>query len=150
MTNVNDLRIVKLYHVHSFDTNDYGFVIGINVLKDRSNFVLVKKCGDKYKIVPTDENQTKTAVVRENPEELYSLTIKKERKNNRYRKPFHICEKLAGKKLSKEELIKFARMIDSLDSDGSEEQTSEELYDTCESFENYLEHENNKNDQFSL
>ena len=57
MTNVNDLRIVKLYHVHSFDTNDYGFVIGINVLKDRSNFVLVKKCGDKYKIVPTDENQ---------------------------------------------------------------------------------------------
>ena len=41
-------------------------------------------------------------------------------------------------------------MIDSLDSDGSEKQTSEELYDTCESFENYLEHENNKNDQFSL
>ena len=150
MTNVNDLRIVKLYHVHSFDTNDYGYVIGRNILKDRSNFVLVKKCGDKYKIVPTSEDQTKTAVVREFPEELYSLTIKKERRNNRYRKPYHICSKLAGKKLSKEELIKFARMIDCLDSDGSEEKTSEELYNACENFENYLEHENNNDKQFSL
>ena len=62
MTNVNDLRIVKLYHVHSFDTNDYGYVIGRNVLKDRSNFVLVKQ---KQHFLTTKfhrKNRSKTAL----------------------------------------------------------------------------------------
>lgn len=149
MTNINDLRIVKLYHVHSFDTNDYGFVVGTNLVKDRSNFVLVKKCGNKYKIVPTSDS-TRTQVVELHPEELYRLTIKKERRNNRYRKPFHICPELEGKHLTKDELIRFAQIVDSIDSNACESRTSEELYDACEEMEQIIEHDNNKNEQFSL
>ncbi len=141
MTNVNDLRIVKLYHVHSFDKTDDGEVLGTNIVKDKNFFVLVKKCGNTYKIVPTAKFATKD-IVKEYSDNLYDLVIRKERKNNRYRKPFHICKKLEGKELTKEELIKFATIIESINSDSPEMLTTSKLQNACEYMEQFLENEN--------
>ena len=141
MTNVNDLRIVKLYHVHSFDKDEYGRVEGTNIVKDQDFFVLVKKFGNTYKIVPTAKFATKD-VVKEYSSNLYDLVIKKERKNNRYRKPFHICKALEGKELTKEELIKFATMIESINCDSPEMFTTSKLQNACEYMEKMLENEN--------
>lgn len=134
MTNVNDLRIVKLYHIHSFDKDEYGRVYGTNVVKDKPYFVLVKKVGNEYVIVPTEKFATKD-VAKEYSKKPYDLIIKKERRNNRYRKPFHICEQLNGKVLTKEELIKFATLVESINCDSPENITTARLQDVC----NYME-----------
>lgn len=145
MTNINDLRIVKLYHVHSFDKDIFGNIVGTNYSKIYDRFVLVKKCGNEYKIVPTPNMPTK-AVAHLYSDEQYSLIVMKERTNNKYRKPYHICPELEGKGLTKDELITFATLVESVNCEKPAQVTTMQLKEVCNRMEHILEQHN----QFSL
>ena len=113
MTRAEDLRIVKLYSISGLNSDDSGINVDLVYSKATPFFVLVKKCLGSYKIIPTSKFKTDAKIVF-HPSTLHSLAIDKTRKNNRYRKPVHLCPALAKKVFSKEELIKFAEEIEKI------------------------------------
>lgn len=141
MTRVNDLRIVKLYRVHSFDRNELGYICGTNKAKAAPFYVLVKKYGNSYRIVPTEKFSTDEYVYEDSIVQ-HSLVLRKERRNNRYVNPVEICPELNGKELTKEQLIEFATKIETIGSYLPTNIVSSRIKEVCNDVENEFENGN--------
>lgn len=114
--NVNDLRIVKVYMNHKKDVDEYGNVVGTETVKAYPSFMLVEKKGDYYLTIPAEKGQSQN-IISTNSSELYDLVIKKTNKNNRYRKPYHLCKELDGKIITKQQAQDFAKILSDIDCD---------------------------------
>lgn len=140
MTNAEDLRIVKLYSVFKVDKNSRGQIEGIETVKLVPYFVLVKKFGDVYRVVPTSKLQIASNVYESSSKE-HQIIINKMRQNNRYRKPIHLSAKLQGKTLTMEQLVKFAEEIEKVNSNLSQKSAEKQLEVVCEKMANLLNKE---------
>lgn len=138
--NTNNLRIVKLYSVVHEDRDEAGRKIGMESAKVVSNYVLVEKIGNLFRIIPTRQFQT-NKLITDRPTELHELFIKKTSRNNRYKKPVHFCEALSNKTISIEEAESFAQVIAKVNIGFDGEATAQEaqqLKSICEKFNKYL------------
>ena len=147
--NMEDLRIVKLYGVYKVVKNNVGDVENIETVKMVPYFVLVKKYGRNYRVVPTSKLEI-TKTVKEFSDTQYDIIINKMRKNNRYRKPHSLCPALGGKSLTIEQTTAFAERIQQINSNLSEEVTEKLLKYACEEFAQDLQNSNNYNSNNSL
>lgn len=135
VTKVEDLRIVKVYNVVHAKKDVYGDIIELETSK-LPNFVLVKKVGNKLKTIPTTKFAVREILINKLVE--HGFFVNKVRRNNRYRKPHHLCGELRGVKLDDEQLSNFAEMIEKVSSDLSEERAQEILKNVCRSFSRNL------------
>ena len=141
MIDAKNLRIVKIYSVIRQPKDDYGRQIGTESCKAISNFVLVEKLGDNYRIFPSSKFSP-TVLAKLDPTEEHDLFVKKTSVRDRYRKPIHLYAGLDGKMISTRDAIKFCEMISTVDSNFEEVETprkTAELSSICEKFNNYLE-----------
>ena len=146
MIDVKNLRIVKIYAVIHQEKDDCGRQIGTESCKAISNFVLVEKLGDNYRIFPTSKFSP-TVFAKLNPTNEHDLFVKKTSVRDRYRKPIHLFAGLDGKKISTQDAIKFGEMLSEIDSNFEEAETPKktvELSNMCKKFNNYLETKNVK------
>lgn len=144
--NMNDLRIVKLYVNLENDHDELGRVIGIERARARTTFALVQKFGGIYVTIPT-KSDGEQIVLTDNSTELHDIVIKKTRRNNRYRKPAHLCSELEGKKITKEQASTFAEMLDKITCDTNYSAVSQQeqaLKDVCKKFSDMLKSTNTK------
>lgn len=130
MTKAEDLRIVKLYSIVNLQENSSGDIEDIEIAKAVPFFVLAKKTGKTLKVVPT-EKLIVSKPIYENVANLHDLIVNKTNKNNRYRKPVHLCSDLSGKEFNKEQLIAFAEQIEKIDADLSPKVSKKLLEDVC-------------------
>ena len=137
--NIEDLRIVKLYGVYEVVKDIRGGIENIEIVKTVPYFVLVKKHGNQYKVVPTSKLVI-TQPIKEFSEKQYDLVINKVRKNNRYRKPVSLCPSLRGQTLTIEQTKEFAEKIQTINSNLSEKVTQQLLTNVCQLFANDLKH----------
>ena len=142
---MNDLRIVKLYGVKNVIKNNLGNVENIETVKMVPYFVVVKKYGNQYRVVPTSKLAV-TKVVKEFSDTQYDIIVNKVRKNNRYTEPYAFCPELRGKTLTVEQAQAFAESIQNINSNLSEEVTEKLLTAACNSFARTLNTTYNTND----
>ena len=130
MVKAEDLRIVKLYSIVQLTENSVGDVEDVEIAKAVPFFVLVKKTGKNFKVVPT-QKLTISRPIYENVANLHDLVINKTNKNNRYRKPVHLCSELNGKLFNKEQLINFAEQIEKVNADLPTSESKKQLEEIC-------------------
>lgn len=130
LTNVNDLRIAKLYNVTKVEKLYSGKIYGIETAKVVPFFVLIKKTNKGYVVIPTQKFKT-NKIVFENVGNQHDLVVNKTNINNRYRKPISLFPELEGKKLTNEELVKFAEMIETINAELPAEYAEEKLKLVC-------------------
>ena len=143
--NMNDLRIVKLYGVNKVIKNNLGNVENIETVKMVPYFVIVKKYGNQYRVVPTSKLAV-TKIVKEFSDTQYDIIVNKVRKNNRYTAPSTLCPALRGRILTVEQTKAFAESIQSINSNLSEETTERLLTAACNNFAKTLDSTYNTND----
>lgn len=140
--NTSNLRIVKIYSVVHRDVDEKGNQQGIETAKVLSNFVLVEKLGDFYRIIPTKSFAPTENALNESVD-LHQLVIKKTKKFNRYRKPVSLCPELANKELSLKDCKEFANKIAEVNSDFNTQddlkKEEDKLKEICVKFNKILE-----------
>ena len=141
MTKAEDLRIVKLYIVLRVDKTSRGLIEGVETVKLVPYFVLVKKFGDIYRVVPTSKLQIASNVY-ENSLKEHQIVINKMRQNNRYRKPIHLSAKLRGKSFTMEQLVQFAEEIEKINSNLSQKNAEKQLEAVCNKMAKVLSNDN--------
>lgn len=134
--NVNNLRIVKLYSIDKVEKDDLGHIMGVETCKITNGFVLVEKMGNQYKVINSANTHFDKALPLST--KLHEIVIQKMRRNDRYRKPFHLCEELDGKYVSLDDAKYFANSLSKISTDLPEASATERLTETCKDFNEYL------------
>lgn len=130
LTNMNSLRIAKLYSIVKVEKLYNGSICGIETAKVVPFYVLIKKTSRGFMVVPTEKFQT-NKIVFENAGNEHDLIVNKTRKNNRYIKPATLVPELANKKLTNEELIHFAKLIETVNAEFPAEYAAQKLKLAC-------------------
>lgn len=130
MVKAEDLRIVKLYSVVNIKKDSRGFINEIEYAKAVPFYVLVKKTGSSYCVIPTSKLKIKEKIVTSSTKP-HQLLVDKTRKNDRFRKPIHLIRDLNGKQFTPEQLIAFAEKVENISANLPVDIADEQLKNVC-------------------